>query len=85
MLRQKKSQYAIGVFRSYLPVAAASTDENESQPTISDDQLNDYYDITNDNNVDPTDKQMMTLFDSDDNSKNNSLDKPYSPQPFLSY
>ena len=43
--------------------------ESKSQPTISDNELNDYYDMINDNNVDLTDEQLMTLFDSDEDSE----------------
>jgi len=49
--------------------SVTSIDEDESQPTISDYELNDYYDMTNDNSVDLTDQQMMRLFDSDDDSE----------------
>jgi len=46
--------------------SVTSIDEDESQPTISDYELNDYYDMTNDNSVDLTDQQMMRLYDSEE-------------------
>ena len=52
----------------------SSTDEDEDEPTIRDNKLNDDYDMTNDDNAGLTDEQMMRLFDSDDDSEKNSLD-----------
>lgn len=45
-------------------------DEDEDEPTtMSDDELNDYYEMTNDHNVGLTNEQMMRMFDSDDDSE----------------
>ena len=55
------------------------TDEDEDQLTISDDELNDYYDMSNNNNVPVglTDAQMMRLCDYD----NEEQFSGFSPEP----